>query len=84
MIDDGQMVGLMKEVKKQGGMVTVHATNGDMIDALIASGAEEPYTVTLITFTALSSLAIPCFWVAGRRFKRDRDRLYERAGGDSA
>lgn len=36
MIDDGQMVGLMKEVKKQGGMVTVHATNGDMIDALIA------------------------------------------------
>jgi len=35
MIDDGQMVGLMKEVKKQGGMVTVHATNGDMIDALI-------------------------------------------------
>jgi dihydropyrimidinase len=36
MIDDGQMVALMKEVKKQGGMVTVHATNGDMIDKLIA------------------------------------------------
>ncbi|MEE9373009.1 MAG: dihydropyrimidinase [Saprospiraceae bacterium] len=35
MIDDGQMVRLMIEVKKQGGMVTVHATNGDMIDTLI-------------------------------------------------
>ncbi len=36
MIDDGQMVALMQEVKKRGGMVTVHATNGDMIDSLIA------------------------------------------------
>lgn len=36
MIDDGQMVRLMQQVKKHGGMVTVHATNGDMIDALIA------------------------------------------------
>lgn len=36
MIDDGQMVDLMQEVKRHGGMVTVHATNGDMIDRLIA------------------------------------------------
>ncbi|MCB0501992.1 MAG: dihydropyrimidinase [Bacteroidetes bacterium] len=36
MIDDGQMVELMKVVKANGGLVTVHATNGDMIDALIA------------------------------------------------
>ncbi|MBD0352940.1 MAG: dihydropyrimidinase [Flavisolibacter sp.] len=36
MIDDRQMVGLMEEVKVQGGLVTVHATNGDMIDYLIA------------------------------------------------
>lgn len=36
MIDDGQMVALMKVVKKNGGLVTVHATNGDMIDNLIA------------------------------------------------
>ena len=36
MIDDGQMVALMTEVKKRGGLVTVHATNGDMIDKLIA------------------------------------------------
>jgi dihydropyrimidinase len=36
MIDDRQMVGLMQEVKKHGGLINVHATNGDMIDFLIA------------------------------------------------
>jgi dihydropyrimidinase len=41
MVDDGQMVGLMHEVKKRGGMVTVHATNGDMIDHLIAKHQSE-------------------------------------------
>lgn len=40
MIDDRQMIGLMEEVKKQGGMVTVHATNGDMIDYLIQKNRE--------------------------------------------
>ncbi|MFT3910186.1 MAG: dihydropyrimidinase [Ferruginibacter sp.] len=34
MIDDRQMVGLMEEVKKHGGLINVHATNGDMIDYL--------------------------------------------------
>ena len=41
MIDDKQMVGLMNEVKLRGGMVTVHATNGDMIDFLIAKNRSE-------------------------------------------
>lgn len=41
MIDDGQMVRLMQEVRKRGGMVTVHATNGDMIDTLIAKHRAE-------------------------------------------
>jgi len=41
MIDDRQMVGLMQEVKKCGGMVTVHATNGDMIDYLIGKHRAE-------------------------------------------
>jgi dihydropyrimidinase len=41
MIDDGQMVGLMRVVKAHGGLVTVHATNGDMIDHLIAKHRSE-------------------------------------------
>ena len=41
MIDDRQMIGLMEEVKKQGGMVTVHATNGDIIDYLVQKNLSE-------------------------------------------
>ena len=41
MIDDRQMVGLMNEVKACGGMVTTHATNGDMIDFLVAKHKSE-------------------------------------------
>lgn len=36
MIDDAQLVGLMQEVQQHGGLVTAHATNGDLIDTLIA------------------------------------------------
>lgn len=35
MIDDRQMIGLMEEVKKHGGLINVHATNGDIIDYLV-------------------------------------------------
>ena len=41
MIDDRQMTALMEEVRRQGGMVTVHATNGDMIDYLVAKHRAE-------------------------------------------
>jgi len=41
MIDDRQMVGLMEEVKKQGGLINVHATNGDMIDYLVQKHKDE-------------------------------------------
>jgi dihydropyrimidinase len=41
MIDDRQMIGLMEEVKQQGGLINVHATNGDMIDYLIAKHRSE-------------------------------------------
>jgi dihydropyrimidinase len=47
MIDDGQMVQLMKVVKKHGGLVTVHATNGDMIDSLISKNISEGNTAPL-------------------------------------
>ncbi|MEX0721374.1 MAG: dihydropyrimidinase [Balneolaceae bacterium] len=47
MIDDGQMVQLMKVVKKNGGLVTVHATNGDIIDSLVAQNLSEGNTSPL-------------------------------------
>jgi dihydropyrimidinase len=47
MIDDKQMIGLMNEVKQRGGMVTVHATNGDVIDFLIAKNIAEGNTAPI-------------------------------------
>ena len=41
MIDDRQMIGLMEEVKKYGGLINVHATNGDVIDYLIQKHRNE-------------------------------------------
>lgn len=41
MIDDRQMIGLMEEVNQHGGLINVHATNGDMIDYLVAKHRAE-------------------------------------------
>ena len=49
---------------------------GIVIDALLASGYDEPYTTTLVVFTLLSMIAIPLFFLAGRRFDRDREALF--------
>ncbi|MDZ4660449.1 MAG: dihydropyrimidinase [Pseudomonadota bacterium] len=35
MLDDRQIIELMREVKKYGGMVTTHAENGDLVDVLV-------------------------------------------------
>jgi dihydropyrimidinase len=47
MIDDRQMTALMQEVREQGGLVTVHATNGDMIDYLVAKHRAEGHRAPL-------------------------------------
>ena len=49
---------------------------GIVVDWMIAEGISEPYTMTLLAFTALSLIAIPLFYFAGRRFERDREALY--------
>ena len=51
--------------------------SGVMIDYLIAVGVHEPYTKTLLVFTALSATAVPLFYLAAKRFHQDRDRLFK-------
>ena len=48
---------------------------GIVTDILRAQGAAQPYSLGLLIFTILSALALPAFFLAGRWFKRDRDRL---------
>ena len=47
MLDDRQMMGLMQEVRDHGGMINVHATNGDVIDGLVAQHLAEGKTAPL-------------------------------------
>ncbi len=49
---------------------------GITIDAMIDRGVESPYTWALVTFSALSLLAIPLFYLAGRRYEKDRQHLF--------
>lgn len=50
---------------------------GFVIDVLQARGVAQPYTWTLVGFTLLSQLAIPLFWLAGRRFAEDKARVVQ-------
>ena len=51
---------------------------GIYIDWLINRGNEQPYTIALLWFTIISLSAIPLFFLAGRRYDKDRVRLVER------
>jgi len=57
---------------------------GIYIDWLIAAGSAAPYTTALLWFTAISFLAIPLFFFAGRRFDQDRERLRAEILADAA
>ncbi|HEU4431327.1 MAG TPA: MFS transporter, partial [Myxococcota bacterium] len=57
---------------------------GFVLDAMIARDVHEPYTKTLVAFTALSTTALPLFWLAGKRFVADRDRLYGQLAATTA
>jgi predicted MFS family arabinose efflux permease len=52
------------------------STAGVYIDWLIEDGSANPYTTTLLWFTVISFTAIPLFFFAGRRYERDRERLF--------
>ena len=49
---------------------------GICIDWMLEAGVDQPYTWTLVVFTVISLLAMPLFFLAGRRFTADRDRLF--------
>jgi len=60
------------------------STAGVYVDWLIERGHEAPYTSALLWFTVISLTAIPLFFMAGRRFERDRARLFEAVDAEAA
>ncbi|MGE0624805.1 MAG: MFS transporter [Pseudomonadales bacterium] len=60
------------------------STAGVYVDWLIDRGHEAPYTSALLWFTVISLSAIPLFFMAGRRFERDRARLFQAVEAQAA
>ena len=48
---------------------------GFCVDLMRASNFTEPYTWTLIIFTCISATSIPCYYLAGKRYKEDKKNL---------
>ncbi|HEY5646948.1 MAG TPA: MFS transporter, partial [Pseudomonadales bacterium] len=56
---------------------------GVYVDWLMEQGHDAPYTSALLWFTVISLTAIPLFFMAGRRFERDKARLFERVEAEA-
>ena len=48
---------------------------GICVDYMKTNNFDEPYTWTLIIFTVISAASIPCYYLAGKRYKRDKKEL---------
>lgn len=57
---------------------------GYITDYLAELQITVPYTRMLFGITVVSFLALPCYWIAGKRFDRDRQRLFDREAQSAA
>ena len=48
---------------------------GICVDYMKTNNFDEPYTWSLIIFTVISAASIPCFYLAGKRYKKDKKEL---------
>jgi len=57
------------------GLTTGSMVGGVFVDYLKGINYSEPYTLTLIVFTFISAASIPCYYLAGKRYKEDKKTL---------
>ena len=57
------------------GLTTGSMVGGVFVDYLKGINYSEPYTLTLIVFTFISAASIPCYYLAGKRYKEDKKLL---------
>ncbi|MBV32684.1 MAG: hypothetical protein CMK36_04525 [Porticoccaceae bacterium] len=48
---------------------------GIAVDWVISQGWEQPYSLVILSATLFSYLAVPCFYLSGLWFRRDKDRV---------
>ncbi len=53
---------------------------GIMIDVLIERGSSTPYSTTLIFFMFVSCLTAPMFYLSGKYFKTDKQKIFNEEG----
>ena len=49
---------------------------GIAVDWVISRGWAQPYSIVILSATLFSYLAVPCFYLSGRWFKRDKERVH--------
>jgi MFS family permease len=51
--------------------------SGQLVDYFMSINYPDPYTWTLIIFSVIGSLCIPCYYMAGKKFHQDKNNLEE-------
>ena len=61
--------------------LTIGSLGGGLCaDILRASGYAEPYTIMLVIFSIISVISIPCYYLAGKKYKADKLTLEQTFG----
>ena len=61
--------------------LTIGSLGGGLCaDILRSSGYAEPYTIMLVTFSIISVISIPCYYLAGKKYKADKLTLEQTFG----
>ena len=59
------------------GLTLGSSGGGLLVDFLHANNYQEPYTMMLVVFSIISIITIPCYFLAGKRYKQDKILLNE-------
>ena len=61
--------------------LTIGSLGGGLCaDILRSSGYAEPYTIMLVIFSIISVISIPCYYLAGKKYKADKLTLEQTFG----
>ena len=63
--------------------LTIGSLGGGLCaDILRSSGYAEPYTIMLVIFSIISVISIPCYYLAGKKYKADKLTLEQTFGSE--
>ena len=57
------------------GLTIGSLVGGILADLMEAANYQEPYTVMLVIFSIISIVSIPCYYLAGKKYHEDKNRL---------